>query len=190
MLKQINDLISYVESLSKKQFERLFIIAVASLIFLISLISFFIYRTSSKILVEINNLQNLTKKAATVKQKYLEIQQERNRVLDLLEKEKDFEIKSFFEKFCMDHKLKPESDWATPTNAIEGNDMLEEISLRAIFRNQTMESLLKFLEDLSKNPMVYVKNLRISKETSSGAKKTISFEITIATLKSRAGIEE
>ena len=190
MIKQINEILNYLEGLSKKSFERLMIIIAASSAIIITLILVYVYRTNSKILTNINNLQNLTKKANVVRAKYQEIQQERTRVLELLGQEKDFEIKSFFEKFCMDHKLKPESDWATPSTPIEGNPALEEISLRATFKNQTMESLTKLLEDLSKNEMIYVKNLKITKEAKTGPKKTISFEIIIATLKSRQGLEE
>lgn len=190
MIKQINELLNYLENLNKKNFDRLLVISATTIALIISLIFIYVYRTNSNTLFRINNLQNLTKKANVVRQKYQEIQEERSRVIELLKKEKDFEIKSFFEKFCIDHKVKPESDWATPSNPIEENAALEEISLKATFKNQTMETLVNFLSDLTKNEMIYVKNLKITKEQKSGTKKTITFEIIIATLKSRQGLEE
>ena len=107
------------------------------------------------------------------------IKAEEERIQALLDENKGFSIKTFFETLILDQKLTPEPGWDTEARSIEGNETFDEIILTALFKNQTTQSLVTLLHVLETHEIVYIKELEIKKE----AKKTISFEIIIATKK-------
>jgi len=107
------------------------------------------------------------------------VRAEEERIKALLDDNKGFSIKTFFETLTLDQKLKPELGWDTEVRSIEGNDTFDEIILTATFKKQTTQSLVSLLNVLERSEIVYIKELDIKKEE----KKTISFEIILATKK-------
>jgi hypothetical protein len=107
------------------------------------------------------------------------VKAEEERIKALLDENKGFSIKTFFETLTSDQKLKPELGWDTEVRSIEGNDTFDEIILTATFKKQTTQALVSLLNVLERSEIVYIKELDIKKEE----KKTITFELILATKK-------
>jgi len=165
----------FVQNLNKKQFEQYLIATIVGIIILIAAILYYVYNTSSALLIHIKQLETLAKKSAHILSDNQRVQQQEERFKQMLEKNPDFRLNSFFEQFCRDMNITPEVGWSDHSEQI--NDKMDEISIPATFKNQTTETLVKFLENLDQKEMVYTKELRIRSE----ANKKITFDISIAT---------
>jgi hypothetical protein len=127
----------------------------------------------------ITHIQECIKKNDILLMQSERVRAEEERIKALLDDNKGFSIKTFFETLTLDQKLKPELGWDTEVRSIEGNDTFDEIILTATFKKQTTQSLVSLLNVLERSEIVYIKELDIKKEE----KKTISFEIILATKK-------
>ncbi len=185
MKKYIGIVVDYISSLSAKDSFKI-IIGAVSVVTIIALgTAYFVYARGKKHVTSIRELHTLIKKSSGILAQSKSIGQEEDRIEELLQKNRDFNIKSYFEQFCRSHGVTPEPNWETTTNPIEGNDKFEEVVLPATFGGQTTEKLVTLLDDLDKEEIVYLKELAIRKEPS-----TIAFDLTIATKKMRRVVEE
>lgn len=166
----------HIQKLSKKDLDRYIIATVAGAGILILSIIYYTYTTSSELITRIEQVKALAQKASALAQKYEKIQEEEIRLQTLLEKYKDFNIKIYFEQFCKAQGLVPDPTWDTSVETVK--EKFEEVTLPATFKGQTTQKLVKILEALEKNEIIYIKMLDIKTEKSS---KTISFDITLAT---------
>ncbi len=139
---------------------------------------YYIYTLRSGYIEELKQLHVTTVKSRKIISDYEIVQNEEERVRGLLDDNKTFNMKSYFEQFCKQNNINPEFGWDTDSRSIEGNDAFDEIILQAQFNNQTTEKLVSVLNNLDKNEIVYTKELEILRE-----EKTISFTLTIATRK-------
>jgi hypothetical protein len=171
----------YIRSLNQHNFKKNFIIFISVIAFIMISISYFIYKKSTSLIKQLDDIKHLTIQTNLISKRYQVVQNQKKYIQSLLEKEKDFEIKGFFEAFCKKHQIKSEDTWTTLTSSIEGNNQIEEVSLKATFKNQTSEKLVEILKDIEEKKIVYIKNLKIDKEKD----KTISFDLTIATFKNK-----
>ncbi len=185
-MKYIDDAIEYITLLSEKDFKRQLgiILGIASLS-AFGLV-YYIYSKSASYQAGYKQLISQVQKTKQIMQENAVLQREEDRIQDMLEKNRDFSLKSYFEQFYREHKITPEPNWDTTINPIEGNEAFEEVILPATFRNETTKKLVRILDDLDKKEIVYLKELVIKKEE----EKTITFEITLATKKMRRIIEE
>lgn len=142
-------------------------------------IVYFLYTQQAGDITTLTELYDASKKYDALIMKNEKIKAEEERIKALLEENKGFSIKTFFETLTREQKLTAEAGWDTEIRGIEGNDTFDEVVLSATFKNQTTQSLVALLGVLDTNEIVYIKELEIKKE----AKKTISFTITIATKK-------
>lgn len=175
--------VNYLQSLNKKQIQRYFLIFILlSGVGLLGLI-YFVYSTSTELVGDIKRLEALANKATSVLEEDQKMEDESLRIQAMLDKEKDFNIRSYFESFCQSQGL-PIQGWGD-TRTREINDKFDEIYLTASFKGETTEKLVKILEEFNKKEIIYVKSLRIKQEPN----KRISFEITIATKSMKRGID-
>jgi len=165
----------FIHALNKKEFEKYLIATLVGIALLTGAISYYIYTKSSALLVQIKTLENLANKSAQILADNQRVQQQEDRFKQMLEKDPDFTINGFFEKFCRDMDISPETGWVARSETI--TDKMDEISIPATFKGQTTEKLVKVLDALVKKEMVYTKELRMRSEPN----KKITFDITIAT---------
>jgi hypothetical protein len=174
--EQIQSLALHIQKLSRKDLERYIIGTVSTTAIILFAIIYYTYTTSSELVIRIDGVKNLGQKSAVLMQKYEKIQEEEIRLENLLEKYKDFNIKIYFEQFCKEQGLMPDPNWDTSVEVVK--EKFEEVTLAAAFKGQTTQKLVKILEALEKNEIIYIKMLDIKTEKNS---KTISFDITLAT---------
>jgi ATP-dependent Lon protease len=177
---------THIASQNTKQ-QQIFIAAVlCSIALLIGGSLTYLYMQRASDIETIIQIQEQIKKNELLMAQSERIKAEEERIKELLDENKGFSIKTFFETLMLDQKLKPELGWETEVRSIEGNDTFDEIILTAQFKKQTTQSLIALLNVLERNEIVYIKELDIKKEE----KKTISFEIILATKKRKQFWEE
>lgn len=185
-MKFISDIITFITELDKKRYAIYLACALVAVVLLGGLITYYFYSKGTFLVQHITSLQKQSQETKEVTTTYELIQERKDSVISALEKEKDFELKSFFASFCKENNLRPESSWTTISSTIDGNELIEEISLQATFTQFTMQRVVALLEGLEKKELVYVKSLRAFKEGEhKKTSKTISLDITLATLKYR-----
>jgi hypothetical protein len=184
-MRYLDQIVTYITQLSAKDFQKQLIIVISVITISIVGIMYYVYQQGSARVRQIKQLGQLTQKVATVLADNARIQKEEDRIQELLVKNKDFNIKSYFEQFCREHNVVPEPNWDTTINPIEGNEKFEEVILPATFKNQNTKKLVGLLDVLDKNDIVYLQELAINKE-----KQLINVDLTIATKRLRRVLEE
>ena len=176
----LDNFIVYIQNLNKKDFEKYLISFLLSILILLGSTIYYIYNKNYNLILEIKKLKELVIKTTNIIKDNVKIEQKEKQQQQLLEQNKDFSIKTYFEQFCKEKNVIPELNWGdTITREIEGSDKFDEVLLTATFKNQTTQIVLKILDSLEKNKLVYTKELTITNENN----KKITFEITIATIK-------
>jgi hypothetical protein len=176
-MEALQKLARYLQTLNHQQFKRFIMLSLGSMVGVTLLLVYFMYNKQTELVDAINQLQTLSKKSVTLVQEHRRMIQEEQYQKEILDKNRDFTIKGFFEQFCKENDLIPEQGWDTRIEAI--NDQFEAILLTATFKNQTMEKLIKILIGLDQKEIVYIKELNIHNQGSS----KITFDLTIATRK-------
>ena len=185
-MKIIESAITFIVNLDKRRFMIYFVTLLFTIFLITGGITYVIHVKGTNLVAHIRNFQKITRDAREITYLYETIQDRKQGIIDALEQEQDFELKSFFASFCKENNIKPESNWSTIATSIEGNEFLEEISLAAIFNNFTMQKCVALFEALEKKDIVYIKNMTISKEgEDKKTSKTVSLDLAIATLKYR-----
>ena len=142
-------------------------------------IVYWLYSSRAQQIISLTQLQEISSKVDVAIRNHEKISAEEERIQALLEEHKGFSIKTYFEQFCREHSVTPESGWDTESRSIEGNDTFDEIILPAQFKNQTTQGLVSLLSSLNNNEIVYIKELEIKND----GNQTMSFDLTIATKK-------
>jgi hypothetical protein len=184
MKKLFNKIITYIQKLNKKDFEK-------NLIFFLAIIAmfsfggiYFIYTEKEDLINKIKTTKRLVLKTTNIIKKYEKMQQEEDILQKLLEQETDFNIKTYFEQFCTQQQITPEGNWEAITQELPGSDKFDESVISATFNNQTTKKLIDILQALNEKDIVYIKELIIKSEDN----KKINFDITIATKKFKRSI--
>lgn len=183
-MKILYNIADYIQKLNKKDFEKNLVIFL-SIIIISSLGStYFIYNKSNDLIEKIRLTKKLSLKTMNIIKLHEKMQKEEDKLQKMLEQEKEFDIQTYFEKFCSEQNITPEgSGWETITQELTGSDKFDEISLSVTFKNETTQKLVSILETLNKKNIVYIKELIIKNEN-----KKILFDITIATKKLKRSI--
>lgn len=179
-MNKFKELVEFIESLSHKDFQK-YLIGILAGISILSLGGiYYIYQTSSSLKDDLIKLNKRTRKISQLIVQSERLNTEEQNVKTLLEAKKDFGMSKFFEQFYTKHKIKPEPNWKPEEGAViigsEEGTSYQEILLKATFKSQTMQKLVSILQDIYKEPIIYLKGLEISAE-----KSKINFEITLAT---------
>ncbi len=182
-MEAFNKLIATLEALEKKQFRQYlagFLGAVAlAAIMLIS----FIFNQKAALIARVKSLNTLTQKSYQIIEDNRSMVKEEMRMRDMLDKEKGFTIKSYFEQFCRDQNCSAEPGWETRTEDV--NESFEEVYMVATFKDITSEKLVQLLEAFNKKDIVYLKDVAI--KTAGPAK--ITAMLTIATTRFKTSID-
>lgn len=170
-----------LHKLHEAEFKKYLLITLAILGIMIAGSVYLIYNTCSNLHTEILKLQTAKKKTRKLLIDFADIDAEETRLRGVLEQHKNFNLKIYFEQFCKEHGLSAVPNWDTSATPI--NPQVDEVALSATFKGLTTETLVRMLLGFDKTEIVYVKSLRIKSEKD----KKIACEITLATVKTKAG---
>jgi len=188
-MKQIEQLTSYLQALSKKEFQQYLIVGLVSIGLLATGTTYYIYQKSSNLVTQLRQLNLDANKIARIVARHEKLQEREQNIRTLLEKYPDFNINSYFERFYTKHKITPEPNWKPEEGAViigsQENVKFQEIILQATFKNQTMQKLVELLQDLYKETIVYIKELEVRRENAK-----ITIELTLATQQYKKEREE
>jgi hypothetical protein len=180
MFEKINQIANHIKTLTKREFNQYLIVILVAVSIPIIGISYYIYHSSSTLVKEIKKLNSDENKIRSLFAQNERLQQEEEKIKSLFKKYPNFTMSSFFERFHTKNKITPEPNWKPEEGAIiqgtEEGTKYQEIELRATFKNQAMQKLVSVLQDLYKDPIVYLKALEITE-----AKGRINFELVLAT---------
>lgn len=180
----ILQIITHINSLNKQDWQKQLVATIVALLFFFSGVIYFIYQKSDTQIAQIRELYKLKTKSVDLLDQYQQIAQEENRITTLLEKHKDFTIKSYFEKFSKDNGLTPEPGWGDSyeITPIAGSDKFEEERLIPIFKNLNTQSLIALLDKLERDLLLCLTHVSISREND-----TLTATITITAKKNIKG---
>ncbi|MCF7799579.1 hypothetical protein K9L05_01295 [Candidatus Babeliales bacterium] len=173
----------YIQNLNRKNFEKYLLIFLVFIILLAGISIYYIYNTSTNLVTDIKNLEKTSNDIVQIIDKNEKLDKKADELKKLLDKNENFNVRVFFEQFIKEQNLTPEPNWANTafTLPVEGNDKFDEVGLTATFKNQTTENLIKVIENLSKNQMIYIKDLIIKNQEN----KKIEVTMTLAAKKYR-----
>lgn len=182
-MKVLTNFAIYIQNLNKKNFEKYLLVFLAFMILLSGISIYFIYNKSTSLVKDIKHLEKISNDIIQIINENEKFNKKEGELKQLLDKNTDFNIRAFFEQFTKEQNITPESNWANTafTLPVEGNDKFDEVGLTATFKNQTTESLIKIIENLNKNQMVYIKDLIIKNQEN----KKIEVTMTLAAKKYR-----
>ena len=169
-----------IQGLSKKELQKYTAIFLGVVFCVILGTTYYVYTKSNEYVHKMKITRTLAAKARTLIDELEKIQAKEEQILALFSQSKDFNLNSFFETFCKNQGIKPEDGWGRSTKVL-ANPQFDEDVLTATFKGQTTQKLVKILEELDKQKLVYLKNLQVKSEKS----KQIIFDITIATLRAK-----
>jgi hypothetical protein len=179
----ILNFINYLQSLAKKQLHQYFIVFILAIGGGVFGLIYVVHSKSVELLYEIKRLESLANKATSILEENQKMEIEEQRIQVMLDADRNFNIKSYFEGFCQAQGL-PSQGWGEARTE-ELNDKFDEVSLTASFKGQTTEKLVRVLEDFYKKEIIYIKSLNVKQEPD----KKISFNITIATKSLKKGFD-
>lgn len=172
----------FVTSLSKKEFQRYAIIYIISVIVLASLLIFWQSSKANAIKKKIvqTNSQRIT--ARDILTQDQEVQHQKKLVDQTLKERKNFKLQHFFgliiKQLKLQNNLKKSDPFVSNLEQLRSSGY-SEVRVEASLINLNTKQLVELLEEIEKNPIIYVKYLEIIK---SGKAPAIDVLITIATL--------
>ena len=178
-MKVLDNLAIYIQTLNKRDFKRYLGLFLGVVTIIVAMIAYYTYSKSSFLVSEIKKLEILVGKSSKIIAQNEKLEEQEQQLQQLLEQNKEFSMKTFFEQFCSQQGITPDAGWETINLPVEGNDKFDEVSLSATFKNQTTQNLVKVLEALDKKEIIHIKELSIK----NAGNKKITFDITIATKK-------
>ncbi len=173
---------SFLQELSKKEFERYLIIFLALILVLALGIVYYISSRSATYVEQIISLQRLSDKTAYVLAENDQLLQEQQRIQSLFEQEKDFDIKVYFEQFCKQQSITAEAGWNATSSDI--GDKFTETVLQVTFKGQSMQKIIEIIDALDKKETTYLKEVTIRSEPN----QKITTELRIGTVRPKKGI--
>lgn len=173
----LNKTTAFIQNLNQALFQKYLIAVLASFGLLSLTVTYYTYSTSTELVDQIKRIGTLSSKSAEIIEQEALLAQEQKRLLEIFDKEKDFNIKIYFEQFCKEQMITPELGWGD--SIVEINDKISEIVLRATFKGQNTEKLARVLDALSKKEIIYVKEVTVRHEPPN----RITFDLKIATIR-------
>lgn len=182
-MELFNKAATYVQDLDTKLFQKYLLFGLLSVATIVGIMVYYIHGKNEELITRITQLRTLTQKSFRIIEDNKKIVKEEQRLQEILDQNKDFTIKGFFEQFCREQGIVPEQGWDTRSEQV--SEKFEEIILPATFRNLTSQNLVTILDALEKKEIVYIKELTIRNESSG----KIAIDILLATKKYKALLE-
>ncbi len=176
-MKIIYDFTNKIESLSKKEFEKNLKLTILFIVIAAFSISFLFYSKNEDLIMQIKNTKTLSAKTFELIKTNEKMLIAEEKLQKLLEQEKDFDLNIYFEQLCKEQSIPPEPDWEPVIQELSGTNKFDEVTLKATFKDQTTENLVKILEEVGTKEIVYIKDLVIKKQENN----KIMFDINLAT---------
>jgi len=98
-MKIIEDILDYSLSLDRQEQKKYMLVLIASITVILSGITYFVYYKSVSLRDQIDDIKILSKKSNLIARSYKKIQVRKSERLQLLDQEKNFDMKSFFENY-------------------------------------------------------------------------------------------
>lgn len=178
-LKQIEQ---WASSLTKKEFQRYFVIYLIGVTLLAALLIFWQNNKSKNLRkkILITNTQRIS--AQAILSQDASVKKQKNIVDQTLKERKSFKLQLFFEliinKLKLQNNLKKSVPFVSTLESLRSAGY-SEVRVEASLINLNTKQLVELLDEIEKNPIIYVKYLEIIK---SGKAPIIDVIITIATL--------
>ena len=180
-MKFINKITDFVENLEKRQFLQLVGGIFLALLLVCGLIIYFYYSKTNSLLRDIKNVNSKRTEARELLTRNLAVNQQREKVDEILKKDKNFKIGNYFNTLAEQQRLSTYvKDKQITTSDIEQG--YTEIRLSVSIKNINMKQLVDLLEKIENNERVFTKKLDINK---SEKLPVIDVDIVIATLEAK-----
>ncbi len=183
-MEALNRIVGYIEALDRHNF-RLHVCAFfAGIILVASMLLYYIHSSKHDLISQLQILNKLAVKSCHIIDSNRRLAKDEQRLKNLLEQKRGFSIQAFFEQFCRDQNITAETGWAArPAEHV--SDIFDEIILTARFKDLTSNKLVKILDALNKEEIVYLKELQIK----TGTSKKIAVSVTMATKCYKSSLE-
>lgn len=183
-LEPLLQIIAHIQSLNKQDWQKQLAATIAAVFLFFAGVIYFIYQKSDTQITQIRELYKLKTKSEDLLDQYQQIAQEENRITALLEKHKDFTIKSYFEKFVKDNGLTPEPAWGDSyeITPVAGSEKFEEERIVPSFKKLNTQNLIALLDKLERDLLLCLTQVTITREND-----TLTATITITAKKNIKG---
>lgn len=172
----------FIISLNKKDFKRYAIVYLLSVIGLVALLIFWQSSKANAIKKKINQTNNQRVETREILTQDQAVQKQKKLVDQTLKERKNFKLQHFFgliiKQLKLQNNLKKSDPFVSNLEQLRSSGY-SEVRVEASLVNLNTKQLVELLEEIEKNPIIYVKYLEITK---SGKAPAIDVLITIATL--------
>lgn len=172
----------WITSLSKKEFQRYAIAYFLSVMAIVVLLVFWQSSKTQAIKNKIRQTNTLRVKAREILTEDQAVQNQKKLVDSTLKERKNFKLQHFFgvivKQLQLQNNLKKSDPFVSNLEQLRSSGY-SEVRVEASLVNLNTKQLAELLEEIEKNPIIYVKYLEITK---SGKAPAIDVLITIATL--------
>ncbi len=177
-MKWLDNVQNYLNNLDAKSFRNYAIAFFAAFLLIFAYLIYNFYSNIHSLKNKINVLNRKRRDVKELLQQYELVQKQKKQVEEILNKEKDFKIKQFFDatltKLGIIQNKKSADD--SLGESLEG---YTERKLDATIENINTKQLAELLEELERTDRIYLKEVDIEKDKTSPA---ITVHIVIATL--------
>jgi hypothetical protein len=175
--------VDYLQNLPHKKFKQYLLIALCSVIACAGMVIYWIHHKKAELIMHMLTSRKLAEKSIAIIADNRKMIIEEQRIRDILEKNKNFSMKSFFEQFCHKNNINPELGWEAHIEPI--NDRFDETVLTATFKDQTSKDLVNILAALEQQDIVSIKELRIHNQ----GNRKITIDITLSSKRFKIPVE-
>lgn len=180
----VEQILTYLHTQTPRRSQQILGIFAGTVGLLVCLWVLHVRTTNNDLGSEIQRMYHARSTVTARKQRFLEIEQQHERLLEVLNQ--GFTIKGFLLSFSEKHGIQIISDYNDVVTDLENNEIFHEISLEATIPGLTTKRLVGILQDLAAVPEIYIKELRINKETNN----TITAIVNLATVRNKSVGEE
>ncbi len=182
-MEALNKLVTYIEALDRRQFKFHVLGFFTAIVLLAGLFLYYLAESKNDLIVRLQALNKLATKGCQIIDVHRRLVKDEQHLKQVLEQKRGFVLQAFFEQVCRDLSMTPEAGWAPKEEHI--SDIFNEIILTAIFKNVTSEKVVKLLNMLNKEEIVYLKGFNLKNNNN----RTITISVTIATKRYKSSIE-
>lgn len=171
---------TFIQELDEKELATYLIAALTAIFLVVSLTIIFYFRRVTNLRKQIVYVNEKREEIKTILNKYEKVEQQQKAVDQLLEENKNFKIRGYFEDLLATLNLKDKKTSDLEATKTEQDNRYIEITLKASLGAMNMKQTCELLDKLEQNKIIYTKELEIAK--SKKRPKTVDVMITIATL--------
>ncbi len=173
----------FIQALNSKQFQSYLIVFLSGTFICVIAMIYLFFSYSQDLVTQIKKLEVFANRSGKVLAEHQRLLSDQEQLHALFSKDKEFNIKIYFEQFYKQQGITPVKGWDSTSKVI--SPQLTEILLNATFKGMTMEKVVTVLDAFEKKDVVYLKELSIRAE----GNKQVTCEIQLATAHYKKQIE-